>query len=246
MNERSAEQPGGNAVCLAGLGVTRGNRRILDGVSLDVRTGETVAVLGRSGCGKTTLLLAIAGLLPHDGVRRVAGQVGIVFQSYAVFPWMTVRQNVAFGLAGLPKRERNDRAEALLRRVGLLDHADDYPDTLSGGERQRVAVARTLAIEPAVLLLDEPFGALDAMTRETMQEWFLELRRERRQMTTLIVTHSIDEAVLLAGRIAILADGRIAEDVDVHALARDAAGSQARRERGELLREALRDRTNPG
>ena len=239
MTEPSSQR-GASAVRLARFAVTRGSRRVLDDVSLDVRPGQTVAVLGRSGCGKTTLLLANAGLLPSEGVRQIDGRVGIVFQSYAVFPWMTVRQNVAFGLAKLARRERTDRTEALLARIGLLERAEHYPDTLSGGERQRVAVARTLAIEPAVLLLDEPFGALDAMTREAMQEWFGELRRERSDMTTLIVTHSIDEAMLLADRIVILRNGRVAEEHDVEALDRTALGSRVNRGLDEIVREALR------
>jgi ABC-type nitrate/sulfonate/bicarbonate transport system ATPase subunit len=204
---------GDDAILLTDIDVKRGSRSVLTGVSLRVRRGETISLLGRSGCGKSTLLLTVAGLLPYSGVRVVNGRVGIVFQSYAVFPWLTIRQNVAFGLADLRADDRRARVDVLLDKIGLRNEAARYPDALSGGERQRVAIARSLAVDPQVLLLDEPFGALDASTRERMQEWFEELRRERAGLATILVTHDIDEALLLSQRILIMRNGTI---VDQH------------------------------
>jgi ABC-type nitrate/sulfonate/bicarbonate transport system ATPase subunit len=214
------------SIVLEDLSVHRGTRPVLRGLSLAVAPGETVSVIGRSGCGKSTLLLAIAGVLPCTGVRLVTGRVGIVFQSYAVFPWLTVRSNLEFGLADHPPDDRRARVDDLLDRIGLRLEADRYPHELSGGQQQRVAIARSLAVDPGVLLLDEPFGALDAVTRERMQEWFRELHAERAGLTTVLVTHSIDEALILSHRVVVMREGMIADEV------RLAQGASGRR--GEL------------
>ena len=181
-------------------------------LDLRVAEGEFVAVVGPSGCGKSTLLRLIAGLeAPDEGAVRVGGApvdgpaaaCGMVFQHFALFPWLTVRGNVGFGLRGRPARERAEAVDRWLAAVGLSGFADHYPASLSGGMRQRAALARALAPGPGVLLLDEPFGALDQQTRGLMQEMLEGLwRRERR--TVLLVTHDIDEALFLADRVVAL------------------------------------------
>ena len=183
----------------------------LSGVSFSVRSGEFVSIVGPSGCGKTTLLLIIAGLVERSaGELRVDGRPvegpgldrGVVFQEFALFPWMTVLANVCFGLEmkGVPKQERTAIARRYLRMVGLEGFEDVYPHRLSGGMKQRVAVARSLAYDPEVLLMDEPFGALDAQTRAILQQMLVSVWSETRK-TVLFVTHSIREAVLLSDRV---------------------------------------------
>lgn len=211
----------------------RGKKAVLRGLTFEVAAGETVSLLGRSGCGKSTLLLAIAGVLPCMGRRAISGQVGIVFQSYAVFPWLTVRRNLGFGLASLSSRERRARVDGLLDRIGLREEAERYPHELSGGQQQRVAIARALAVDPRILLLDEPFGALDAVTREQMQEWFVELRAEHIALTIVLVTHSIDEALALSHRVAVMRDGVIAEELE---LAQAGAGAVPILDAGRAIR----------
>ncbi|QRM33150.1 ABC transporter ATP-binding protein [Microvirga sp. VF16] len=199
----------------------------LDTVSLDVAEGEFVVFLGPSGCGKSTLLRIIGGLTSSSsgyvriGGRNIAGPdpaVGMVFQSYTSFPWLTVEDNVAFGLelSGSSKAGRQRRATEILGRVGLTKFARVYPSQLSGGMQQRVAIARTLALNPKVLLMDEPFGALDALTRVEMQSFLVDLWMQERK-TVVFVTHDIDEAILLGDRIVVLSPhpGRISEIVDV-------------------------------
>jgi NitT/TauT family transport system ATP-binding protein len=183
-------------------------------VTIDVMTGEFVCIVGPSGCGKTTLLRLIAGLLsPDTGLLRLEGRpnpppgphVGFVFQSFRLLPWRTVAANVEFPLQlqAMPASERHARARLYLRLVGLDDFATSYPHELSGGMQQRVALARALALEPRILLMDEPFAALDAQTREFMQ---LELSRiwQKLGMAVVFVTHSLDEALLLADRVMLM------------------------------------------
>lgn len=189
---------------------------VLEGIDLTVEEGEFLAIVGPSGCGKSTLLDLVAGLtVPDAGRILVDGKTvvgpsldrGIVFQAYALFPWRTVLGNVEFGLEakGVPKKLRREKASEQLALVGLEGFEDRYPYQLSGGMKQRVAIARSLAYDPDILLMDEPFGALDAQTRETMQ---LELLRiwEKTRKTIMFVTHSIDEAALLGRRVAVLTD----------------------------------------
>jgi NitT/TauT family transport system ATP-binding protein len=199
----------------------------LDGVSLEVREREFVALVGPSGCGKSTLLYLIGGFLPTEsgtirvGGRDVAGpgpDRGIVFQHFALFPWKTVRANVLYGLekAGLPREERERRARAFVELVGLAGFEDSYPSQLSGGMQQRAALARTLAIDPEILLMDEPFGALDAQTRSLMQAELLGIWQRSRK-TVLFVTHDVQEAVYLAQRVVVMSarPGRVKAVVDV-------------------------------
>jgi len=202
--------------------------RALDGIDLSVAEQEFICILGPSGCGKTTLLRIIAGLdQPTSGEIIVEGtrvtaptpKMAMIFQEYSLYPWRTVLDNIAFGLEvrGMGKEERYAIADRYLRLVGLEGFQGSYPYELSGGMRQRIAVARALAIEPAVLLMDEPFGALDAQTRNLMQRELLEIYNETRK-TVIFVTHSVDEAVFLSDRIVVLTPrpGRIREIIPVH------------------------------
>src|SRR5215472_1763124 len=193
----------------------------LEDVSLEVREREFLALLGPSGCGKSTLLYLIGGFLPVEGGRiaidgaTVAGpgpDRGIVFQHFALFPWKTVRGNILYGLErqGMPKDEREKRASDFINLVGLAGFEDSYPSQLSGGMKQRTAIARTLAFDPKILLMDEPFGALDAQTRGLMQSELLRIW-QRTPKTVIFVTHDVQEAVYLADRVAVMSarPGRI-------------------------------------
>ncbi|MDO5861539.1 MAG: ABC transporter ATP-binding protein [Thermoplasmata archaeon] len=186
----------------------------IEGFNLDVKRGELISIVGPSGCGKTTLLRMIAGLLdPTTGTIMIDGRVckgpgpdrGMVFQDFALFPWRSVRKNIEFGLeiAGVPSADRATRSDELLRMVGLTDFADARIHELSGGMKQRVAIARALATSPDVLLMDEPFGALDAQTRNLMQENLVNILSQTDQ-TVIFITHSVDEAVYLSDRIVVL------------------------------------------
>jgi NitT/TauT family transport system ATP-binding protein len=199
----------------------------VDAVSLEVAEREFVAIVGPSGCGKTTLLRLAAGLdFPTGGEVRVGERLvtapgpdrAVVFQQFALFPWKTVLQNIAFGLKcrGVGLAERNAAAERYIEIMGLAGHADAYPHQLSGGMQQRVAIARSYILEPEVLLMDEPFGALDAQTRIEMQEELIRLAR-RNPRTVLFITHSVEEAVYLADRVVVMSrrPGRIRAILDV-------------------------------
>ena len=186
----------------------------LDGIDLDVAPGEFVCLLGPSGCGKSTLLNAVAGFsLPTSGELTALGKPVIgpgperamVFQEYALFPWMTVERNIAFGLeiAGAAPARRREVVDALLAKLGLGDFRDRYPKDLSGGMRQRVAIARVLAIDSPMLLMDEPFGALDALTRRSLQDELLRIWAELRK-TVVFVTHGIEESIYLADRVVVM------------------------------------------
>jgi len=198
----------------------------LEDVSLAVEEREFVALLGPSGCGKSTLLYLIGGFLPiEQGAIAVDGKPiagpgpdrGVVFQHFALFPWKTVRANVLYGLErqGMPKPEREARAQQFIDMVGLTGFEDSYPSQLSGGMKQRTALARTLAFDPSILLMDEPFGALDAQTRSLMQEELLRIWQRTRK-TVVFVTHDVQEAVYLAGRVFVMSarPGRIKAIVD--------------------------------
>jgi sulfate transport system ATP-binding protein len=207
---------------LRGISKRFGTFQALDGVSLEIADGSLTALLGPSGSGKSTLLRVIAGLeVPDDGRVLIGGRdttsvapqrrgIGFVFQHYAAFKHMTVRDNVAFGLRvrRRPRREITARVDELLALVGLAGLADRYPAQLSGGQRQRMALARALAVEPQVLLLDEPFGALDANVRAQLRDWLRRLH-EQVKVTTVLVTHDQEEAMEAADHIAVLDGGRV-------------------------------------
>ena len=206
----------------------------LDAISFDVRDGEFVVLVGPSGCGKSTLLDLLGGLsAPTSGRILVDGvpvtgpglDRGIVFQQYALLPWRTARGNVEFGLEakGIPRRQRQSQAREFLQLVGLAGFADRYPHELSGGMKQRVAIARSLAFDPDVLLMDEPFAALDAQTRNGLQDELLRIW-EQTGKTVVFITHGIEEAVYLGQRVAVMTSrpGRIKKIVDVPITARSA------------------------
>ncbi len=199
----------------------------LDRVSFDVMADEICVLLGPSGCGKSTLLRIIAGLdYPTDGHIMLSGgpvagpgrDRGMVFQDYTSFPWLTVRENVEYGmrLKGVPKSERREASDRFIKLVHLEGFAASWPEQLSGGMRQRVAIARTLANSPRVLLMDEPFGALDAETRLHMQELLLEIRKVHK-ISVVMVTHDVDEAIYIADRIVFLSPrpGRVKEIISL-------------------------------
>lgn len=199
----------------------------VDDVSLDIADNEFITVVGPSGCGKSTLMNLAAGLLdPTSGRVSLDGKTlsgpgpdrGVIFQQYALFPWLTVRKNVEFGLRlqKLPKGQRDERVDDVLDLVGLTRFADAWPKALSGGMKQRCAIARAYAANPSVLLMDEPFGALDALTRVTMQEQLLQTwTRDKR--TVMFITHDVEEAVYLANRVVVMAanPGHIQQIVDI-------------------------------
>lgn len=203
----------------------RGTLVAVDGVSLEIADGEFVAIVGPSGCGKSTLLRLVAGMYaPTSGSVEIHQSTdprpptAMVFQEHALFPWLTVRANIMFGPRnrGVSKRSASDIADAQLARMGLTGFADYFPHQLSGGMKQRVGIARALAQNPEILLMDEPLGALDAQTRTLLQEQILELRKETRP-TAIYVTHAIDEALFLADRVVLMSarPGRVTEEITV-------------------------------
>jgi NitT/TauT family transport system ATP-binding protein len=231
-----------------------GTLRVVEDVTYDIREGEFVAVIGPSGCGKTTMMNMLAGFVTPtrgkvllDG-KSVAGpgpERGVIFQEYGVFPWLTVRDNIAFGLRlranRKPEAEIRESCERYMRLMGLADFADAFPKTLSGGMRQRLAIARAYAVKPEFLLMDEPFGALDAQTRSSMQNLLLEVLATERK-TVMLITHSVEEAIYLASKIVMVTarPARVREIIEVpFAYPRD-EGLHERAEFGDL-RSHIRD-----
>ena len=225
----------------------------LKDINLEIPEGQFVCLLGPSGCGKSTLLNAVAGFsLPTSGTITTDGKVvtapgpdrGMVFQEYALFPWMTVEQNIGFGLEikNMPKAQIAQRVASLLGTLGLTDFRSRFPKDLSGGMRQRVAIARVLALDSPILLMDEPFGALDALTRRNLQDELLRIWSELKK-TILFVTHSIEEAIYLADRIVVMTyrPGTVKRDIIVELpRLRDPSSSDfnaLKRELGQLVME---------
>jgi len=214
----SAARAGESGITFRDVGIGFDGFQAVSDINLDIEDGEFVCLLGPSGCGKSTLLMALAGFLaPNRGSVRLGGadvagpspECGVVFQSSdALFDWLTVRQNVAFGprMRGLPRARQREIVDEYLGLVGLRHTADRYPGQLSGGMRQRVQIARVLANKPGVVLMDEPFGALDAQTRQVMQRELDRIWRTHR-CTVVFVTHDIDEAILLADRVLVMTAG---------------------------------------
>jgi len=205
-----------------------GDVHALHNINLDVRKGEFVCLLGASGCGKSTLLRLVGGFdTLSEGAAKIYGTSitgpgpdrGVVFQDYALFPWLTVEENIAFGPKhrGLTKSDIKDTSQKYMEMVGLTKFANKYPNTLSGGMKQRVAIARVLANDAEILLMDEPFAALDALTRAKLQEELLEIW-ERTKLTVIFVTHSVEEAAILSDRIVIMGagPGHIESDVAIN------------------------------
>lgn len=194
-----------------------GDHHVLTDISVRVDSGEIVALIGRSGSGKSTVLRVLAGLsTDHTGHRAVVGAPALAFQEPRLFPWRDVRTNVVYGLtrSRVPKAQALAKADRALADVGLTDRAGAWPLTLSGGQAQRVSLARALVAEPELLLLDEPFGALDALTRLSMRALLLDLWREHR-FGVLLVTHDVDEAVALADRVVVLEDGEVIHTLEI-------------------------------
>jgi len=198
----------------------------LERFSADIRLGEIVAIIGGSGCGKSTLLRAIAGLdrattgtvtLDHTAITAPHAKIGIIFQEPRLLPWLSVADNIGFGLSELPANVRREKVARALARVGLTDKANAWPRELSGGQAQRVAIARALVPQPEVLLLDEPFSALDAFTRRDLQDHLLDLWNDTRP-TLILVTHDVDEAVVLADRVLVMRPrpGRLFEEIKIN------------------------------
>lgn len=232
-------------------------REVLASVSLTVSPGEFVILIGPSGCGKTTVLNIVAGLVPvSEGIVRVngrapdpaSGKIGYILQEYALFPWRTVYQNIAFGLEirGVASSQRKERIDHYLRMMKLSNYAHLYPHQLSGGMKQRVAIARTLVVDPEILLMDEPFGALDAQTREELQDEMLRIHMQTGK-TIIFVTHSIEEGVYLGNRVVVLR-GSPSKIVRIFETKRPPSDRQFRVadqffQSCKLLREALADGT---
>jgi NitT/TauT family transport system ATP-binding protein len=202
-----------------------GGRPVLEGVSFRAAPHELLCIVGQSGCGKTTLLRIMAGLLePQAGEVLVDGEpvsgpsprTAMVFQHFGLFPWKSVRANIGYGLANRGRRDP-DRVSGLMRMIGLEDAADKYPRQLSGGMQQRVGLARALAVDPEVLLMDEPFGSLDAITREQLQGELLRIWERDTRITGVFITHDIDEAILLGDRVIVMLPepGRISRQLEV-------------------------------
>ena len=197
-----------------GLSVSYGSFQVLDGVDFECKDGQFVAIVGMSGTGKSTFLNALAGFVPYEGTVEVPDSIGYVFQSYALFPWMTVEKNIAFALTGVERSQRRARVQEMLKRIEMAELGKRYPSELSGGQVQRVSLARALAPDPAVLLMDEPYGALDHHTRDRMQNWLLSVWSETKK-SVIFVTHYIEEAIFLSDRIVVIRDKRFAVDVKV-------------------------------
>jgi NitT/TauT family transport system ATP-binding protein len=227
----------------------------IEDISIDLPAGEFLVLVGPSGCGKSTLLDLLGGLsTPSSGRILLDGKPitgpgldrGIVFQQYALLPWRTARKNIEFGLEakGLPAAVRRERAEQYLELVGLQSFADRYPHELSGGMKQRVAIARSLAFDPEVLLMDEPFAALDAQTRESLQDELLRIWKATGK-TILFITHGIDEAIYLGQRVAVLTSrpGRIKQivDVEIDRTAEDVRSEESFRAQRHHIWTLLRD-----
>lgn len=245
MEAYSRSYPDKSVICqLQNIGITFGSgsesSEVLKNINLDLNLGDFVCVLGASGCGKTTLLRVLAGYqTPTTGSIIVSGKphtkpdadVGVVFQRPNLFPWLNIAKNVEFGckMQGIAKSDRHKKVAYYLDMVGLIDAAKLLPHQISGGMQQRAAIARTLAADPKIVLMDEPFGALDALTRESMQSHLQEIW-ERTQKTIFFITHDVEEALLLSTRIVVMhaRPGRIAKIVDnpfAHELKEQSAAS---------------------
>ncbi|MBB3590972.1 sulfonate transport system ATP-binding protein [Rhizobium sp. BK529] len=220
----AAAGTGAAAITLSGLEKSFGANRVLRGINLHIPAGQFVAVIGKSGCGKSTLLRILIGLdgptsgeLSFEGAdgREIEPNARIVFQEPRLLPWLSVADNVVVGLGeGIEKKQALAEAKAVLDEVQLTEKADEWPTRLSGGQRQRVALARALVSKPGVLALDEPLGALDALTRISMQQLLNRVWREL-GCTTVLVTHDVSEAVHLADRVIVLEEGRVALDLAI-------------------------------
>jgi NitT/TauT family transport system ATP-binding protein len=196
------------------LSVFYKNNCILNNLNFSAKQGEFIVIIGKSGSGKTTFLNALANLIPFSGEIKIAHKLGFVFQQYPVFPWLTVSQNIAFGLDNYPKQSKSQIIQKHLKMIGLETKKDSYSAQLSSGQKQRVALARSLAHRPKVLLMDEPYGALDYYTKLKMQKWLLNIWSKHKN-TIIFITHDIEEAIFLADRILVLKNKKFQEDIRI-------------------------------
>lgn len=203
-----------NPISVRNISVAYDFTSILDEVSFEVKSGEFIAIVGKSGSGKTTLLNTIAGFIDHTGTIASRGKIGFCFQNHCLFYWMTVAENIAFGLDERNTVDRQAAIRGILQKIDMSDHHDKYPGELSGGQVQRVALGRAIAGKPAILLLDEPFCNLDIYTRDQMMDWVLAIIADTGS-TVLMVTHYLDEALVLADRIFVLRDKKIQQEIEV-------------------------------
>lgn len=201
-------------ISVKNLSVYYGDYCALKDVEFEVEKGEFVAIVGKSGSGKTTFLNALAHFIPYTGKISIPKNIGVVFQHYAVFPWLTASENISFGLEDKTKKEKKQIISNNLKLAELEEKKDKYPAELSGGQVQRIALARSLAPNPEVLFMDEPYGALDAYTREKMQQWLLDVWSKHKK-TIVFITHNIEEAIFLADRVLILCDHKFIKEFKV-------------------------------
>jgi len=203
-----------NHVKVKNLSVYYSDYCALEQLNFGAIKGEFVAIVGKSGSGKTTFLNALARFIPFSGQVIIPKNTGMVSQQYAVFPWMTISKNIAFGLSDYYKKRQQQIVQEHIELVGLEEKKDSYPAELSSGQVQRVAIARSFAHNPEVLLMDEPYGALDAYTRNKMQQWLLDVW-EKHKKTIIFVTHNIEEAIFLADRVVILKQKQFMKELDI-------------------------------
>lgn len=199
------------AISVKDLSVGYGLNHVLENLNFEIKSGEFIGIVGKSGTGKTTLLNTLAGFIEFNGNVNVRGTVGFCFQSHSLFYWMTVAENIGFGITRINGKEKNDIIADVLKRIDLEKYADKYPRELSGGQTQRVALGRAMAYNPNILMLDEPFSSLDIYTRDQMIDWVLKLISELK-LTVLMVTHYLDEALILADRIFVVKEKNISNE----------------------------------
>jgi iron(III) transport system ATP-binding protein len=203
------------SISVNNLSVTYKTVSILEDLNFQIEDGEFIGIIGKSGEGKTTLLNAIAGFIKHTGNVTTEGKIGFCFQSNSLFNWMTVEDNIAFGLNGMRKEEKDKIVIDVLKKIGLEQYGKFYPTQLSGGQVQRVALGRAIAYKPSIILLDEPFSSLDIFTRDQMIDWVLKLISEMK-VTVVMVTHYVDEALIFSDRILLVKNKNIAQDIEIN------------------------------
>ncbi|MBI1804085.1 MAG: ABC transporter ATP-binding protein [Ignavibacteriae bacterium] len=202
------------SILVKNLCVAYNDLKILDDLNFEVRNGEFIGIIGKSGTGKTTLLNTLAGFISFRGEIHIEGNIGFCFQNHSLFYWMTVAENIGFGLTNVNGAEKKAIVHDILRKIDMVDYGDRYSKELSGGQMQRVALGRAIAYNPKVLLLDEPFSSLDIYTRDHMMDWVLKLISEL-NITVVMVTHYLDEALVLADRVFVLKEKKIVHKVQV-------------------------------
>ena len=202
------------SISVKNLSVSYGSNCVLEDINFDIRNAEFISIIGKSGTGKTTLLNALAGFIKYNGDVNIEDSIGFCFQNHSLFYWMTVEENIGFGLNNMNNANKKHTVNEVLKKIDLIEYGNKYPKELSGGQMQRVALGRAIAYNPNVLLLDEPFSSLDIFTRDQMMDWLLKLISELK-ITVVMVTHYLDEALVLADRIFVLKQKNILNVVNV-------------------------------